>query len=314
MSIKRRVASLTAFIIVVFCLISGCTGSGKQRPMLSLMSDEELKNALNELSVPVCLFAPDETESNELWMKRRTIRLLEFDIDYMTDYEYEGEMEQDPYEVLRRAVKEYYGGDLPVIKNYAVRGRPACEASKKKLSELGDEELIRTLMEHYFTYEPHCAVSTEDIRAMTAALEAEPDRAAEEVFQNEEISREMEQDPHFVYPKAYRCMIEELRRAVKLYYGLSDADAVGSGITDNKTPLSALEDSRLVALLAELGVLMDDIPESLIPEVRRCIEFTEEHMHGNAMASEDMRLTYLYEEIYRAVHIYHSERFPLGGR
>lgn len=301
---KTFPAILLALLLAACSLLPGCAGK-KQKPILSLMSDEELKSVLDEYSVPVFLFDSRISEADQLVVKRREIRKLEFDIDYGIDFDYEGEPEQAPYNVLRRMVTDYYGGDLPVIKDYAVRGRPAYEKTKVKLSEMDDKELILTLMEHYFIYEPHCNVSTEDIRGMVAALEADPDKAAEEVYHDEET------DFYPIYPMFYRCMIEELRQAVKLYYGLLGEEFSRSGLKDNKTPLSEVEDWRLYALLAELGVLMEDIPESFIPEIRKCVEITEAHMHEHSMASEDAQLTYLYEEIYRAVHIYHSDLFPL---
>lgn len=310
MRTKRCAAILLVLILGISALLSCCAGK-KQKPILSLMSDEELKSVLDEYSVPVFLFDSRISEADQLVFERREIRKIEFDIDYGIDFDYEGEPEQAPYNVLRRMVKDYYGGDLPVIKDYAVRGRPAYEKTKVKLSEMDDKELILTLMEHYFIYEPHCNVSTEDIRGMVAVLEADPDKAAEEVFQSEEYARDKAQNPKTAYPEAYRCMIEELRQAVKLYYGLLGEDFSRSGLTDNKTPLSELDDWRLYALLAELGVLMEDIPESYIPEIRKCVEITEAHMHEHSMASESAQLTYLYEEIYRAVHIYHSDLFPL---
>ena len=310
MRTKRCAAILLVLILGISALLSGCAAR-KQKPMLSLMSDEELKSVLDEYSVPVFLFDSRISEADQLVVKRREIRKLEFDIDYGIDFDYEGEPEQDPYNVLRRMVKDYYGGDLPVIKDYAVRGRPAYEKTGVKLSEMDDKELILTLMEHYFIYEPHCNVSTEDIRGMVAALEADPDKAEDEVFQDEEYARDKERNPKTAYPQAYRCMIEELRQAVKLYYGLLSTEYSRSGLKDNNTPLSELDDWRLYALLAELGVLMEDIPESYIPEIRKCVEITEAHMHEHSMASESAQLTYLYEEIYRAVHIYYSDLFPL---
>ena len=301
---KHIFALLLALLLAACFLLTGCAAN-KQVPMLSLMSDEELKSVLDEYSVPVFLFDSRISEADQLVVKRREIRKLELDIDYGIDFDYDGEPEQAPYNVLRSMVYDYYGGDLPVIKNYAVRGRPAYEKTGVKLSEMDDGGLIKTLMEHYFIYEPHCNVSTEDIRGMVAALEADPDKAAEEVYHDEET------DLYPVYPDSYRCMIEELRQAVKLYYGLLSTEYSRSGLKDNKTPLSELEDWQLYALLAELGVLMEDIPESYIPEIRKCVELTEAHMHEHSMASEDAQLLYLYEEIYRAVHIYHSELFPL---
>lgn len=194
--------------ILLFCMLfQGCSGRGgdKVKPMLSVLEDAELEKEAER--VPYAAEYPIE-------VKRYLIRRYEQDIDYKWDDDYSDE-QRAFYGGLRNVVIQYYGGQLPVITDYAVEGKPRYQQTGARFSELEDHLLVRTLMEHFVTYPPiveaDSAPTLDDIRGFIAALERDPKISASEVFPS--------LAPESSFAGTEELFIEELRRAVKLYYG-----------------------------------------------------------------------------------------------
>ena len=316
----RKIIALLLVLIIGAQLFSACTKparpDSRTKPLLSALSDEELERTLGELLVFIPGFHGDvylgpnyDPVKSYLVSARRDVRMLEYNIDYNPyadgDYElyYIGE--------LRRAVLLYYDGRSPGIRCFAVAGSPVFERTGIKLSELGEEDFISTLIEHFYGDDTGYEPDHETAREIVKKLEASPDADFREIY--------APLTEHPVRMSQEELTVEELRRAVKLYYGYPPYDKPAEspdifGADGEKTKLSEMEAETLRAVLRELGVLELFFDEKYAEDLELQLARDEDDRGKSPLFGYLPENEFLNQQVWRAVQIYYSEAYPFKNR
>lgn len=318
---KRNVIAVTlAIVMSVACLFSACSKSAKPgvrtKPLLSCLSDGELKNTLEELYVFVPNFHEPYTGvtvegdpvERYLTSAKGVIRQMEYNIEFFPVVKTDASLYE--YGELRRAVELYYGGELPGIRYYAVSGSPRYAKAGVKLSELDDAEFLSALKEHFFGNMTGYTPDTDTLRSVVKKLEEDPDAAYADVLPPEiEATAFLTQE---------ELTVGELRRAVKLYYGYAPYDKPAErpniyGEDGQKLTLSEMDEETLRAVLSELGVQEIFFEEEYSEEMHKTIVGYEHSENSGPKFGYSTAEAFMFDELFRAVNVYYSDIYPFGN-
>ena len=318
---KRNVIAVSLAIVMgVLCLFSACSRSAKPgartKPLLSCLSDGELKKTLEELYVFVPNFHepyPGVTEEGNpvnryMISARRYIRNMEYEIEYFPSMETDTTLYV--FAELRRAVELYYGGELPGIKYYAVAGSPRYALTGVKLSELDAAEFMSTLKEHFYGNMSGYTPDLDTVRSAVKKLEEDPDAPYMEVLPSEVDF------PNIITQE--ELTVGELRQAVKLYYGYAPYDKPAErpniyGGDGQKLTLSEMDADTLQAVLKELGVLERFFDEQYAEELHKAIVGYEHNEKSGPKYGYSTAEAFMFDELFRAVNVYYSDIYPFGN-
>ena len=318
---KRNVIAVSLAIVMgVLCLFSACSRSAKPgartKPLLSCLSDGELKNTLEELYVFVPNFhepyngvtVEGDPVERYLISAKGVIRQMEYNIEYFPVIKTDASLYE--YGELRRAVELYYGGELPGIRDFAVAGSPRYAKTNVKLSELDDAEFLSVLKEHFYGYMSGYSPDFDTVCGAVKKLEEDPDAAYADVLPSE-IDH-----PNIITQE--ELTVEELRQAVKLYYGYAPYDKPAErpniyGGDGQKLTLSEMDADTLQAVLKELGVLERFFDEQYAEELHKAIVGYEHNEKSGPKYGYSTAEAFMFDELFRAVNVYYSDIYPFGN-